>query len=201
MAMATRQKFTHKGPPALFTLTQIIMFSLISTGLIIFSRRSLRNPHCHGFYRFFAFESIAILLVGNAPYWHHHPHSPLQLLSWGLLILSLIFVGQSFYLLRKMGGRRDKDINAENFSFENTETLISMGIYCYVRHPMYSSLILLAIGILLKNVTTFGLVVALSTCLFLIITAKIEEQENIIYFGQPYRDYMQATKYFFPLVL
>jgi len=38
------------------------------------------------------------------------------------------------------------------------------------------------------------------TTILLVITARIEEKENIVYFGEPYREYMRATKMFLPFI-
>lgn len=66
---------------------------------------------------------------------------------------------------------------------------------------MYSALILLAVGTLLKHPTTFGAILALLSTGFLVITAKVEEGENIIYFGQEYKNYIEKSKHFFPFIL
>jgi protein-S-isoprenylcysteine O-methyltransferase Ste14 len=41
---------------------------------------------------------------------------------------------------------------------------------------------------------------ALAATIFLILTAKREEIENIEYFGEKYREYMKSTKMFIPSV-
>jgi len=47
------------------------------------------------------------------------------------------------------------------------------------------------VGVLLAGLTTF----------FLTMTAKIEESENIAFFGQAYQAYMKQTKMFVPFLL
>lgn len=183
-----------------FTMTQAMAFVAVSLALILFSRRSLKNLRCHGFYRFFVFEGILALFIINLPYWMADEYSFTGLLSMLLLFLSLLFVFLGFYLLKSEGGKRDDDINTENFEFENTSVLITKGIYHYVRHPMYSSLLLLAWGTLLKNITLTGLVLALVVSVFLILTAKFEEHENIAFFGADYQDYMLKSKRFIPFI-
>lgn len=87
------------------------------------------------------------------------------------------------------------------FGWENTEKLVTTGIYCYVRHPMYSSLLFLAWGALLKSVTVSTVVLAGVATLALIATAKSEEKENLSRFGEEYRIYMRRTRLFVPFVL
>jgi protein-S-isoprenylcysteine O-methyltransferase Ste14 len=42
---------------------------------------------------------------------------------------------------------------------------------------------------------------AAAACLFLTLTAKIEEKENKQYFGEAYQNYIQKTKMFIPFVI
>ncbi|MGF1761718.1 isoprenylcysteine carboxylmethyltransferase family protein [Photobacterium sagamiensis] len=184
----------------LFAVIRITLFILLSILLVVLSWRALHNPKCHGFYRFFAFEGILVLVLMNASFWLKDPLSPLQLISWTILFFSILFVFQGVYLLRKMGGSRDKEIISENLTFENTAQLVTHGIYKYIRHPMYSSLLLLAWGAFLKHITIYGLLAALITTIFLVITAKIEERENMLFFGSSYKEYMKKTKMFIPYI-
>jgi protein-S-isoprenylcysteine O-methyltransferase Ste14 len=177
---------------------QIAVFIVATVFLIIISWHSLRNPQHHGFYRFFAFEYIVILVILNAPFWFLNPFSLLQIISWLFLFLSLFVVLPGFYLLRRKGDYKGRDRNSANYKFEDTVNLVDTGIYKYIRHPMYSSLILLAVGTLLKNVTIFGIMLMILAIIFIIVTAKIEERENITFFGSAYKDYMKKTKMFFP---
>lgn len=185
----------------LFASDEITLFIVLSLLLLIFSWRPLHNIRSHGFYRFFAFEGILILVLMNIPFWVEDPISPLSpvhIISQILLFFSVLFVLLGFYLLRKFGGSRDTKIIRENFAFENTAQLVTAGIYKYIRHPMYGSLLLLAWGVFLKNTTIYGLLAVLTTTAFLVATAKIEERENISFFGLNYKDYMKKTKMFIP---
>ncbi len=44
-------------------LLRIAIFALASAGLVCVSRTSLRRPRAHGFWRFWAWEAIAALVV------------------------------------------------------------------------------------------------------------------------------------------
>ncbi len=79
--------------------------------------------------------------------------------------------------------------------------LVTTGIYRYIRHPMYSSLLFLAWGALLKSVTAITLILAGVATLTLIVTAKVEETEDLDQFGDEYRDYMRRTRLFVPFLL
>jgi len=179
---------------------QISVFVIISIFLIIVSWRPLHNPAHHGFYRFFAFEYIVILIILNAPFWFLNPLSLLQIISWILLILSIIIVILGFNLLKNKVDYKDINRDSTNYKFENTANLVDIGIYKYIRHPMYSSLMFLAAGALLKNVTIIGVVLTILVFIFIIVTAKIEERENISFFGSAYKNYLDKTKMFFPYI-
>jgi protein-S-isoprenylcysteine O-methyltransferase Ste14 len=90
--------------------------------------------------------------------------------------------------------------NTANFDFENTVNLVTGGIYKYIRHPMYGSLLFLVVGALLKHVASVTIALTAAAILFLILTAKIEEKENIRFFGSPYEAYMDKTKMFIPFI-
>ncbi|NIQ77767.1 MAG: isoprenylcysteine carboxylmethyltransferase family protein, partial [Anaerolineae bacterium] len=68
-------------------------------------------------------------------------------------------------------------------------------------HPLYSSLLLLTWGVFLKNPSWAGCGLALGATAFLLATAKVEEAENVRYFGAAYRTYMRQTKMFIPFLL
>jgi protein-S-isoprenylcysteine O-methyltransferase Ste14 len=89
----------------------------------------------------------------------------------------------------------------ENHSFENTIQIVESGLYRHIRHPMYSSLLFLAWGAFCKHITSLTIGCIGLTSGVLIVAAKGEEQENLLFFGTRYVDYMQRTKMFIPWAL
>jgi protein-S-isoprenylcysteine O-methyltransferase Ste14 len=85
-------------------------------------------------------------------------------------------------------------------AFEKTTQLVTSGIYKYIRHPLYSSLLLLTWGIFFKLPSFAGGILALTATLFLIATAKADEDECIKFFGTEYQNYMKHTKRFIPFL-
>jgi protein-S-isoprenylcysteine O-methyltransferase Ste14 len=154
---------------------------------------SLRFKRYHGIARFFAFESVFILVLLNYKVWFTNPFSPVQLVSWILLILSA-YVVITGYMLLKRKGKPDSN-------FENTSLLVKSGIYGYIRHPLYLSIFLLGTGIMLKNPEKVQLVLGTVNLVAVYITARIEENEMITKFGDQYRIYMKETKMFIPFVI
>jgi protein-S-isoprenylcysteine O-methyltransferase Ste14 len=84
------------------------------------------------------------------------------------------------------------------YTFEKTSELIESGIFKYIRHPLYGSLLFLTWGVFFKNPVVELLIIACISSIALVITAKIEEKEDIAYFGNKYREYMKRSKMFIP---
>jgi protein-S-isoprenylcysteine O-methyltransferase Ste14 len=172
-------------------------FTILIAGtilIILFSWfLSIKFKKYHGIARFFAFESVFILVLLNYKVWFVNPYSPFQIVSWILLILSA-YVVITGYLLLKRKGKPDSN-------FENTSLLVKSGIYGYIRHPLYLSVFLLGTGVMLKNPQVAQLILGVINLLAVYITAHIEEKEMLAKFGDDYRAYMQETKMFIPFVI
>jgi len=179
-------------------MLSIIIIVLASLTILWWSRNSLLHPSSRGFPRFFAFEALLILVVLNAPYWFIYPLDTQQIISWLLLILSIVLVMWGVVLLRGHGGSRSTTEGSPDFEWENTEHLVTTGIYRYIRHPMYSSLLFLAWGALLKFVSPVTLILTVVATIALVLTVRAEEAENIARFGEEYRNYMKKTGRFVP---
>ena len=175
-----------------------MLFIICSIFFIIISWRPLQNPKSHGFYRFFAFEAILFLILLNLPFWISNPLSLLQLVSWLLLVFSIYFVLQGFNLLQKLGGHKAREDSSETYAFEDTAVLVTAGIYKYIRHPLYSSLLFLAWGAYFKHISLPATIVVLFATAALIATARVEERENISFFGSKYETYIKKSKMFIP---
>lgn len=182
-------------------MSQLIAFAVISLGLGYISRGSLRVPRSHGFYRFFAWECIVALFLLHMDEWFRNPSSWSQRISWFLLMFSLVLL---FSGIRCLVGRgrpvQHREAEPQLFAFEKTSTLVTTGIYHYIRHPLYSSLLFLTWGIFFKAPAWPGGLLALASTLFLLATARADEAECLRFFGPAYRDYMNRTKRFVPFV-
>ena len=154
---------------------------------------SIKYKRYHGIARFFAFESVFILVLLNIRIWFVNPFSFLQIISW-ILMLASIYVVVSGYLLLKRKGKPTRN-------FENTSLLVKSGIYGYIRHPLYLSIFLLGTGIVLKDPAPFQVVLGFINLVAVYITARIEENEMIAKFGGEYKSYMTETKMFIPYLL
>jgi protein-S-isoprenylcysteine O-methyltransferase Ste14 len=179
---------------------KVIVFIVASVGLAWVSPRSLRDFRSHGFYRFFAWESILALVLLNLDYWFYEPFSIRQIASWLLLIVSVFVVIHGFLLLRMAGKPDSKRNDPSLIGVEKTTELVTAGAYRYIRHPIYSSVVYGAWGVFLKRPSWIGACLAVITIFFVTVTAKIEEAENISFFGPAYQSYMKQTKMFIPFL-
>src|SRR5574340_411518 len=129
-----------------------IAFVFVTLILIYISRASLRNSRSHGFYRFFAWEAIFALFLLNVESWFQHPFSWYQIISWLLLIICIVPLISGVHALRGQGAPdKGKRPDAQLLGFERTTKLVTGGIYKYIRHPLYSSLLLSRGGIVVKD--------------------------------------------------
>ena len=182
-------------------LPETLAFVVGSAILLWLSRKPLHMPGRHGFYRFFAWEAILGLVVLNHKEWGEHPFSPQQIVSWILMLTSIFLVIAAVYLLKKDGKANAARDDASLYAFEKTTTLVTHGIFRYIRHPMYASLLALTWGAFCQNPSWLGAVLACFGTLCLVLTAKADEAECLAYFGAPYANYMKTTRRFIPYLL
>lgn len=182
-------------------LTKIALFVVGTTALVVISRKSLLRARSHGFYRFFAWEILLAMFLLNAQSWFRDPLAWYQLISWVLLIVSLVLVILGVQQLREIGKQDEGRSDPSLLGMERTSQLVTSGVYRYIRHPLYSSLLFLGWGMFFKSPSWLDAGLALLCTLFLTATACSEERENIEFFGAEYEVYMQHSKMFIPLVL
>lgn len=172
---------------------KLFLFLLLSVVAFLLSWSSIRNPRSHGFYRFFAFELMIGITLLNVDLWFYDPFSPVHILSWLLLFSSIAVVVPGFYALKKHG-KPDGEVDA-------TTQLVTSGIYRYIRHPLYASLVIYAWGVYFKRPWIPAFLLAVGASIFLLITAKLEERLTLEKFGDPYAEYMGRTKMIIPFIL
>jgi protein-S-isoprenylcysteine O-methyltransferase Ste14 len=182
-------------------MDKVIFFIALSLPVIFLSKQSLFEPRSHGFTRFFSWECIIVIFVINYEHWFKEPFSPKQVVSWLLLIISAWLVTEAAFRLRRARKQGIVRVDEKLFRFEKTTELVTSGIFRYIRHPMYSSLLLLAWGIWLKQPLAATLPVALLASWLLWLTARRDERECLAYFGDSYREYMTRTKRLVPFII
>jgi protein-S-isoprenylcysteine O-methyltransferase Ste14 len=171
---------------------QPTLFILISVLFGFLARDWLRQRSSHGLTRFLALQCLLALTVLSLPAWPRDPLTPMQILSWSLILAALLMAGYGYRLLR-LEGKPELKLEAD-------QQLPVEGFYKYVRHPLYSSLILFAMGVFIKAITMTSTVLLCGATLFIYLTAREEEMENLDRFGIEYARYLDASKMFVPFV-
>lgn len=170
---------------------QLIILIAATILIILFSWFvSLREKRYHGIPRFFVFEGLLILGLFQADVWFDDPFSIRQIISWILLVGSIPYALGALILFHRHG--------EHGKNFENTTKLVSRGLYKYIRHPMYASLLFLGWGMFLKEMNLVSVILIIVITFAVYLTCKVEEKEMIAKFGVEYKDYMKTTRLWIP---
>lgn len=180
------------------TLLSSLLFLAGTAFFVWVSRGPLRHPRSHGFTRFFAFEAILVLVLLNHRWWQHRMFAPHQLLSWALLAASVVLVVLALRQMRQIGQRDAARGDPALYGFEKTAKLVTSGIFRWIRHPMYASLMALAWGAFLKHASWASAAAVAVATVALLMTAWRDEAECKAYFGAEYEDYMKRSWRFIP---
>jgi protein-S-isoprenylcysteine O-methyltransferase Ste14 len=171
-----------------------LVVAILMAGLILAaSVPSLRARWPHAVPRTLTFLLVLMLAVSNAGAWLQAPLSPPQIVSWLLVVGSVALAPHLLALLHRSGRPRG--------DIDHTTTQVVRGVHRWIRYPLYLSLILVAIGSLLKRVTPWRLTLAGSAVLLLYLTAWLEERHSASKFGPAYTSYARRAKMFLPGIL
>ena len=77
--------------------------------------------------------------------------------------------------------------------------LCTSGPYRVIRHPMYTAVLLLLVGLLINNYSHTGLVVFFIVLIDLIVKMNVEEKILIVHYAD-YKDYTTRTKRIIPFI-
>jgi len=179
----------------------------------------ISETHGRKFYRFFALEFVFLLVLVNFGYWLKNPFTFFRLVTWLILCGSFVLAGYAIFHLLLFGKPQlSDDIEIPNkltlagiyqciryplytsrivSSIEMTTNLVTSGVYKYIRHPLYCSLIILGAVSLIKNPSMLAASLFSAATVFLYATARMEEKENLIKFGDDYAVYMKRSRMFF----
>ena len=78
------------------------------------------------------------------------------------------------------------------------QTLVTTGPYRYVRHPMYTALFTVGVGLGLLSASWYFLLPFIATGIVVAFRVRREEEAMIEKFGDEYIQYMRRTGRFFP---
>jgi len=185
------------------TTFKLGIFVIASAGMVRVSRAPLRSFRFHGFYRFFAWEALLVLVLLNLDvgHWIYKPSGLRQIIAESCVAVSLFLAIHGFLLLRTAGKPDNRRADPTLFWIEKTTVLVKVGAYKRIRHPLITSLLFLTWGVFMKAPSWTAGALATIVTMTLIMAAKVEESENREFFGAPYGDYMRRTKMFIPFLL
>ena len=83
----------------------------------------------------------------------------------------------------------------------STQSVVQSGPYRFVRHPSYTAILIMLLGVGLVLANWASLVTLLASGLIgLLYRVRVEERALVEALGQPYVDYMRHTKHFIPII-
>ncbi len=83
----------------------------------------------------------------------------------------------------------------------STQSVVQSGPYRLVRHPSYTAILIMLLGVGMALANWASLVIMLAGGLIgLLYRSRVEERALVEALGQPYMDYMRHTKRFIPFI-
>jgi protein-S-isoprenylcysteine O-methyltransferase Ste14 len=177
-------------------IVKTIIFLLGSAAILKISWPDIFNTSRRNFYLFFALEFFLILILAYSGYWLRNPFTPFRIFCWLILFGAFVLAGYGVYQLLQFGKPSAKN------NIETTTYLVTTGVYRYIRHPLYSALIAVGAISLFKSDFPWLMAICLFcvATVFLYATARIEDQENTLKFGEEYAVYIDRTRMFVPYI-
>lgn len=144
--------------------------------------------------------NLFFLLAIFEMFWQPFYPLPNKLLE-GALIVGFVMVIIGFIIA--IAARRELSTNWASgweYQIKQKHTLITTGIYQYIRHPIYLAVAFFLIGMQLTAGSWLFLPI-MSAFLAAYFQGKREEKILLAHFGEEYRKYMKRTRMLIPFVL
>ncbi|MFX1508634.1 MAG: methyltransferase [Promethearchaeota archaeon] len=116
-------------------------------------------------------------------------------IKWIGLVLTALGMGVEFSTQLYLGRNYSTLLN-----IREKHSLITTGPYRYVRHPMYTALITVGVGLSFLSANWYFALPFIVTIVVIILRIKKEEEVMIDKFGEEYIQYMKKTKRFIPFL-
>jgi len=115
------------------------------------------------------------------------------------LIAILIFIVGASLGIWALNHNRLGNFNIQPKMRENAQ-LITTGIYSYIRHPMYLSVIIMMLAFVISTPTGIETLLLIGLIIVLVLKAKREEKLWLNH-NEAYKKYKEQTKLFIPYIL
>jgi len=110
---------------------------------------------------------------------------PLTIASFGVILVSIVI---------NLLARQELARNWSPLAGTSAEqSLIKSGIYAHIRHPIYTSGILLSLGLALVTGSLWGLALFILAVIAFVVRINAEEKALLAKFGVEYQEYAQNT--------
>jgi protein-S-isoprenylcysteine O-methyltransferase Ste14 len=110
---------------------------------------------------------------------------PLTIASFGVILVSIVI---------NLLARQELARNWSPLAGTSAEqSLIKSGIYAHIRHPIYTSGILLSLGLALVTSSLGGLALFILAVIAFVVRINAEEKALLAKFGVEYQEYAQNT--------
>jgi protein-S-isoprenylcysteine O-methyltransferase Ste14 len=158
-------------------------------------KKSVRGTGCKGVGLRILLVIIAVLLIRVLPVKHGIPvRSSSNVLHGGGVALCIVGLAFAVWARRHLGRNWGMPM-----SLKEEHELVTTGPYHYLRHPIYTGILLAVLGSGLV-VGRLWLVVFIVVCPFLIFSARTEERLMMQQFPNEYPEYKKKTKALIPFV-
>lgn len=131
------------------------------------------------------FVFILLLLSGS-------PLKNIPALSYAFIILSILLVFWAIATMKKSKLRILPEPSPH-------ATLITDGPYRFIRHPMYTAILMGSVGLLIHQFTWLRLSIVIALAIVLVAKLTWEERMLLQKF-EAYRDYMRRSKRLLPFI-
>ena len=110
---------------------------------------------------------------------------PLTIASFGVILVSIVI---------NLLARQELARNWSPLAGTSAEqSLIKSGIYAHIRHPIYTSGILLSLGLALVTGSLWGLALFILAVIAFVVRINAEEKALLAKFGVEYQEYAKKT--------
>lgn len=189
---------------SIFRFTAVLLFLLWQSYWVLMAKRSRKvKPEQKSSSKRELYESLITRSLKVVIF--------LQLIGVSILPINPRFSIQPIGLLLigigitvSMLARKELDTNwtrGQEYQIKKQQSLVTRGIYQYIRHPIYSGMLIAIIGA--ELVAQSYLVIPFSILLFSLAyyAGKREEQLLQHYFGKDYQRYMKRSAMLIPFIL
>lgn len=116
-------------------------------------------------------------------------------IRWSGVIITVVGMALEFSTQLNLGKNYSTTLH-----ISEGQSLVTSGPYRYVRHPMYTALIMVGVGIGILSTSWYFLIPFIATGIVIAFRIGREEEAMIEKFGDEYIQYAQVTGRFFPLI-